>query len=134
MPTMEGAIQQEEQDSSPKTNPASKNKLQIKLNLASIKDRGLKIFKSTKLITVFILFFVFILISVGLIVYSSKKDLSSDIQPDIVITSPLPQNKVKDPQLKVVEDMLDEYDAKVDSLGSNMTDYQPPQMDLNINF
>lgn len=134
MPTMEGEIQTEEPVTSPKTNNPSKNKPRIKFNFLALKEKIINIIKSTKLKTVFILFFVFILVSVGLIVISSKKGSVSDTPPGIVITTPQPQQTIKNPQTKEIEDKLDIYDNKVDALGNNLNSFGPPQIDLNVNF
>ncbi|MDO8260578.1 MAG: hypothetical protein Q7T50_03735 [Candidatus Magasanikbacteria bacterium] len=72
MPPMEGEIQEEEIISSSKVTTPPKNKPGIKLNFSQILEKSIIIIKSTKLKTVFILFFIFIIVSVGLIVISSQ--------------------------------------------------------------
>ena len=134
MPTMEGEIQKEEHAGSSKTNLTSNNNPITKFNLLNQKHNVTKITKNTKLIAVFMLFFIFILICVGLIVLSSKKDAPPDVQTGIVITSPEPQNVAKNPEIKEIENKLDLYDDKVDSLENNLGNYQPPQIDLNVTF
>ena len=134
MPPMEGEIQEEEIISSSKTVAPSKNKPRFKLNFSQILEKSIIIIKSTKLKTVLILFVIFILVSVGLIVISSQKDGTTDTLPEIEIATPQPQQIIINPQTKEIEDNLDIYDNKVDSLGNNINSYQPPQVDLNVNF
>ncbi len=133
-PTMEGEIQMEEPDSSPKPNAELKVKSDTKINFSAVKGKGLSIIKSAKLKTIFLLLFVLILVFTGIVLLSSNKTTEPEISPEIFITSPKPQNTVKDPKLKEVEEKLDDYDKKVDQLGNSLDNYQPPQIDLNINF
>lgn len=134
MPTMEGEIQSEESTDINKTTTPVKNKLKVNINFGASKVKILNIIKSTKLKTVFILFFVTILVFIGLIVLSSKKNQSADIPPEIVVTTPQPQKTVENSQTKDIEDKLDDYDLQINSLGNDLNSYQPPQIDLNINF
>lgn len=122
MPTMEGLIRQEETIDSTKNshNPSNKH--------------NTKFFNKTKLITAFVLFFIFILISVGLVVLSSKKAVPQDVQPGIVVATPQPQNTVIDSQTKELNEKLNTYDLKVDSLRNNIDNFQPPQIDIKVSF
>lgn len=133
MQPMEGEIQEEEIISSPKV-IVPKNKPGIKLNFSQILEKTIIAVKSTKLKTVFILFFIFIIVSVGLIIVSSQKGSHTDTFPEIEIATPQPQQIIINSQTKEIEDNLDIYDKKVDSLGNNLSSYGPPQIDLNVNF
>lgn len=133
MQPMEGEIQEEEIISSPKV-ATPKNRPGIKLNFSQILEKIITAVKSTKLKTVFILFSIFIIVSVGLIVISSQKGSHTDTLPEIEIATPQPQQIIINSQTKEIEDNLDIYDNKVDSLGNNLNSYGPPQIDLNVNF
>ncbi len=133
-PTMEEQIQLEEPVPQKETIAPVKEKPPIKINFSNLKEKSAHFIKIPKLTTVFVLFFVFILILIGLIVVSSRKNAATDTLPGVVIATPEPQTKTEDPQTKAIEDKLDEYDNKVDALGNNLNSYQAPQMDLNINF
>lgn len=134
MPPMEGGIQEEEVITSPKTGASPKKLPKVNINLLALKAKVVSIVKTTKLKTVFILFIVFIVVSAGLIIISSRKSSNSDLPPGITVATPQPQQVVSNPQNKEIEDKLNEYDKKVDALGNNQNSYQPPQIDLNVNF
>lgn len=132
---MEGQILTEEgtSQSSQKEKVASQSQLSLpKVEIHSLKEKILA-FKKPKPITIIFLFIILVATLAGLVMLSNRGSQEEEINPDVVIASPIATPVQSEETTKIYKN-LDNYDQKVDNLNESIDNYGPPRVDLNVNF
>ncbi len=107
---------------------SEEEKFQLFEHKTDKNKKDYKTFLKPKVLILIACFFALILVSFALLKTSNKPQDKPVIDPNIVIATPLSQNKIKtiDPE---IQKELDAFSKKVENLQNNKIDLSPPVID-----